>query len=85
MILSFFFFFFFGGGLGNWAGRVYLLGPRRENSQLMYSEEPRSWWFSEKRVFGVFCLFVLVLIICFWLHWAFVALHGLSLVAESRG
>ena len=30
-------------------------------------------------------LFILNLFIYFWLHWAFIAVHGLSLVAVSRG
>lgn len=44
-----------------------------------YSEERDPWWFSGEEGFWGF-LFVCFgfTLICFWLHWAFVALHGLS-------
>ena len=29
--------------------------------------------------------YFIYLFVCFWLHWVFVAVHGLSLVAVSRG
>ena len=31
------------------------------------------------------CVFLLVFFFVFWLHWVFVAAHGLSLVAASGG
>ena len=72
-------FFFF------WTEKGLLLGPRRENSQFILRRTQIPGDFQRRGFLGFFCLFVLVLVICFWLHWVFVALHGLSLVAQSRG
>ena len=59
-----------------------MLGPRRENSQLILRRIQIPGGFQRRRFLGFFCF-------CFginrfWLHWIFVALRGLSLVAESR-
>ena len=35
--------------------------------------------------FGLFFVFKIYLCICFWVHWVFVAVQGLSLVAASGG
>ena len=47
------------------------------------SEMP--WWHLLFQLgFFTFLFFFLILFIYFWLHWLFIAVHGLSLVAESR-
>ena len=34
---------------------------------------------------STFFFFNIYLFICFWLYWAFIAVHGLSLVAMTEG
>lgn len=62
-----------------------LFGDKRRGTFVLHSDGPgTSRIFRDSVITFLFFLLKNYLFLCFWLHWAFVATHSLSLVAESR-